>query len=287
MIAWTAEIRRRAFAKTKAANRLWRTIGAVYSIFLVFTTAAWPQENPVRQQEKQLTLRFCYQDTDLYPNYTGKGSKRPDNLPGVNIELLELATARAGVSLEYFRFSWNRCMALLAVSRVDSVIASYNSERAVFAEFPIKDGTLDTDKRITTSGYYLYHRGSTPFWDGDKFVDPSIMVAAPTGYSIVRRLREKNIEVIEAGTTDSLLNMLRVGRIDAIAAPGSTADTFIRHDITRYSMITKDPAPLKESPYFVVFSKAFARENPETVNSIWAALPSLREEFHDRILAKY
>lgn len=232
-------------------------------------------------------VRFCYQDSELYPNYTGTGSAKPSILPGVNIELYDLVAKKAGAQVSYSRFSWNRCVALLTAGRVDSLIASFNPERVRFAAFPMINGQPDPEKRITTSGYYLYHLGNRPLWDGTKFVDPSITVAAPLGYSIVRDLMDRNINVVEAGTTAGLLKLLRVGRFDAIAVPGSTADTIIRNDITQFAMIVKDPAPLRKSPYFIVFSKAFAAGNRALVEAFWNTVPDVRTRFRDQIIAKY
>lgn len=246
------------------------------------------QPNQAPNSGPKPTIRFCYQDIELYPNYMGEGSAVPSAKPGVNIELYNLVAANAGAAVQYFRYSWNRCLALLTAGRVDSLIASYNAERASLAKFPQNHDQLDASKRITTSGYYLYHlKNGTTYWDGEKLLDSSISIGAPLGYSIVNDLRAMNANVTEAGTTGSLLNLLLYGRFDAIAAPGSTTQAMIRADITRLINVVRDPAPLKQSAYYIVFSDSFAAQNPALVEEIWNQSKLVREQFREELLLKY
>lgn len=262
-----------------------RIIAAVVLLWLASTEAQ--SQDTSRAFLATPTIRFCYQDTELFPNYIGEGASKPATAPGVNIELYDLVAAEVGASVAYMRYSWNRCLALLTAGRVDSVIASYTEERARIADYPMANGLPDSNKRITTSGYYLYHRGSEPFWDGSRFLKSAITVGAPMGYSIVEDLSQRDVKVLEAGTTASLLTLLRYGRIDAIAVPGSTTDALIRNDVTQFAMIVKDPVPLRQSAYYIAFSKTFAEEEAALVHAIWDALPAVRTENRERILATY
>ena len=258
----------------------------VASVGVQLAALAQPYQAPI--VDPKTTIRFCYQDIELYPNYMGEGAEVPSEKPGVNIELYNLVAANAGAAVQYFRYSWNRCIALLTAGRVDSLIASYNTERASLAKFPQANGQLDASKRITTSGYYLYHlKNDTTYWDGEKLLDPSISIGAPLGYSIVNDLRAMNANVTEAGTTGSLLNLLLYGRFDAIAAPGSTTQAMIRADITRLINVVRDPAPLKQSAYYIVFSDSFAARNPALVEEIWNQSKLVREQFREELLLKY
>lgn len=233
-------------------------------------------------------IRFCYQDTELFPAYLGNGNIVPAERPGVDIELYQIIAERAGAEINFERYSWNRCLALLSAGRIDSVISSYRVDRAAYADFPMKAGGLNRDQRITMSGYYLYHtKKSITLWDGEKLTDPSISIGAPLGYSIVADLRAMNAKVTEAGTTDSLLNLLRYNRFDAVAAPGNMTDAIIRSDFTRYSDIVRDPVPLKENDYFIIFSKKFTSQHSVLVKDIWAFSETVREQFREALLAKY
>lgn len=269
-------------------NRLAQSIQIFACVLVLGTqsTAGYAAELTVGKNRP--TIRFCYQDTELYPAYLGNGREVPSDKPGVDIELYQKIAEQAGGSVTFIRYSWNRCLALLSAGRIDSVISSFRPERAKIAKFPMRGDGPDPGKRITTSGYFLYHldKGVT-YWDGQKLLDPSISIGAPMGYSIVADLQKWNANVTEAGTTKGLLNLLRYGRFDAIAAPGNMTDAIIRREITLFSEIVRDPQPLKQNPYFIVFSESFTKNNPSLVERIWQNTETVREEFREQILLKY
>lgn len=274
-------------ARTIIANAVARMI----TVSMLFFGMAFPacaeaasSRPPLQSANKIL---FCYQNTELYPNYIGSGSAKPESKPGVAIELLDLIAADAGVSFRYVRYPWNRCLALMAAGRLDSVLASYTQERARLAVFPMQGARPDLTKSLVSSSYFLFHRSGQRQWDGKEFTNPAITVAAPLGYSIVGDLQAKNISVMEAGTTKDLLDLLIYNRVDAVAAPGTAADAIIRDDVTKYSSINKDPIPLRESPNFIVFSHRFATENNETVERVWQSAMKIRDTQRDAILKKY
>lgn len=258
-----------------------------YALLLGMQSGAGYAAEPTMENDQPI-IRFCYQDTELYPAYLGNGRDVPSDKPGVDIELYQKIAAQAGAKVTFIRYSWNRCLALLSAGRIDSVISSFRPERAEIAKFPMSGDVPDPEKRITTSGYFLYHldRGMT-YWDGKRLLDPSISIGAPMGYSIVADLRKWNANVTEAGTTKGLLNLLRYGRFDAIAAPGNMTDAIIRREITLFSEIVRDPEPLKQNPYFIVFSARFTENNPSLVERIWQYTETVREEFREQILLKY
>lgn len=238
--------------------------------------------------ENQQTIRFCYQDTELYPAYLGNGNKVPSDKPGVDIELYQKIAEQAGANVTFVRYSWNRCLALLSAGRIDSIISSYRPDRAQMAVFPMQGDEPDDTKKITTSGYFLYHLNkNVTYWDGKKLLDPSISIGAPMGYSIVADLRDWKANVTEAGTTKGLLNLLRYGRFDAIAAPANMTDAIIRREITLFSEIVRDPIPLKQNAYFIVFSTAFAQNNPSLVERVWQYTETVRKQHREQILLKY
>ncbi len=238
--------------------------------------------------KNQHTIRFCYQDTELYPAYLGDGSEVPSDKPGVDIELYQKIAELADAKVTFVRYSWNRCLALLSAGRIDSIISSYRPERAQTAVFPMAGDKPDDTKKITTSGYFLYHLNkNATYWDGEKLLDPSISIGAPMGYSIVADLRGWDANVTEAGTTKGLLNLLRYGRFDAIAAPANMTEAIIRREITLFSEVVRDPIPLKQNAYFIVFSTSFAQNNPSLVERVWQYTETVREQHREQILLKY
>lgn len=213
---------------------------------------------------------FCYQDIELFPNYTGPSADVPEDDRGVVVELVELTAQRAGLKPTFVRHPWNRCLSLMRQGLVDSVVASYREERLPSVVYPLKDGEPDITKLITFSGYYLYQRAGSPDqWDGTRFTSGELIIGAPLGYSITTELKNQGHEIVTASSTKGLLQMLAHGRLGAVAAPGAAADNLIRSTPELFSDIRKVAAPLKINPYFIVFSHAFHAAHPDKVNRVW------------------
>jgi len=247
--------------------------------------SAWG--NVVAQENTPAAMTFCYQDKELFPNYMGETNAKLVSNPGINIELVDQIASELNLNVRYVRYSWNRCLALLKVGRVDSLIASYNKDRAKIGVFPMAGDSPDAAKRINTLGYYMYHMTNSPVWDGQGLVDNKTVVAAPLGYSVVKALRGLGIDVIETGSPEDVLKLLRYKRVDAIAAPGTTADALIRADITKYSDIKKDPIPITKRPYFIVFSQKFSGQYPELTKAIWQQTEVVRIASRQQLVYKY
>lgn len=247
--------------------------------------------NHVHAEESGNTPRnfsFCYQDVELYPNYTGVGTEAPLTNPGVNVELVQLAAQASDMTVSFVRYPWKRCLALLKLGRIDSVIASYRKERLDSLVYPMTNNQPDASRLITLSGYYLYQRrGTSALWDGQAFVDTNAIIGAPLGYSITAALREQGLNIVETGTTESLLHMLLYGRLQAVAAPGAAANTLLRQNAEEFSAIEKVEAPIRINHYFIAFSHAFFDKYRDAANKIWQASPNVYRENMARLQMKY
>jgi len=264
-----------------------RILATLSMVFAVNTAVPNSWGSLAAQEPTPLAIKFCYQNKELFPNYMGeKSSKLADN-PGINIELVDKIALNLNLNIQYVRYSWNRCLAHLKAGRVDSLIASYNTDRAEYAVYPVTDNGLDIEKRINTLAYYMYHTAGSPVWNSEGLIDSNTMVAAPLGYSVVKALRDRGINVVEAGSPEDTLKLLVHKRVDAIAAPGTTADALIRADITRFGDIKKDPTPITQRPYFIVFSQKFSGLNPELTKAIWQQTSSVRANYRRQLVDKY
>ncbi len=265
-------------------SRILRALGIVIAMFTVLP-GNWG--NPAALANSPSAMTFCYQDKELFPNYMGEQNTKIANKPGINIELVDQIALNLNLNVQYVRYSWNRCLALLKASRVDSLIASYNEDRAEYAVYPVTGNGLDIEKRINTLGYYMYHTAGSPVWNGEGLIDTTTMVAAPLGYSVVKILRDLGINVVETSSPEDTLKLLLHKRVDAIAVPGTTADALIRADITKYSDIKKDPIPITQRDYFIVFSRKFSDLNPVLTKAIWQQTSSVRTTYRQQLIDKY
>ncbi|WP_262693220.1 substrate-binding periplasmic protein [Kordiimonas aquimaris] len=260
---------------------------SMWDLHLARAQDAVTQTAPLSKTHTGTNLRFCYQDTELFPAYTGDGPQKPLTFPGVDIELLDTMAENLGVTVQYFRFSWNRCLALLKAGRIDSVIASFSEDRKDIARFPMKGAQPDDSFHLTSSGYYLYHLGEQPIWDGYQLLDPGLMIATPLGYSIGRVLKNRNFNIIETSTTRELLSLLLYKRVDAVAAPGNAADAILRNEPEQYKGIYRDATPIQENLYYLVFSYQFAAENPDLTKAFWQQMLQARIVRRDLVTNKY
>lgn len=243
----------------------WKWIAACAALTLSAATWAEAQDADILQP-----FVFCYQDIELFPNYTGPSADVPEENRGVVVELVERTALQAGLKPVFVRYPWNRCLSLMRQGLVDSVVASYQEERLPSVVYPLSGGEPDITKLITFSGYYLYQRAGNPDqWDGTRFTSADLIIGAPLGYSITTELKNQGHEIVTASNTKGLLQMLAHGRLGAVAAPGAAADNLIRSNPDIFGEIRKVAAPLKINPYFIVFSHAFHAAYPDRVSRVW------------------
>ncbi len=239
-------------------------------------------------QNPSRAFSFCYQDIELYPNYTGATKAVPEKDPGILVELVQLAAADVQLEVTFARYPWKRCLSLMKLGRIDSVIASFRPERRDALVFPMAGDQPDDTRMIVQNGYYLYQkRADVPYWNGHKFVDPAVVIGAPLGYSITAAMKDQGLNVVEAGTTEGLLHMLAFDRLQAVAAPGAAADTLLRQNPAEYEAIVKLEAPLKMNHYFIAFSHQFFNRNPAAAAQVWQASPKVHAGHFERLQAKY
>lgn len=259
----------------------------LWALIALFSAAAVTEAAVATEESESPKITFCYQDTELFPNYMGEQKIKLATMPGINIELVDKIAQTLNIKVQYVRYPWNRCLALLKAGRVDSLIASYNKDRAEYAVYPMAGDGLDLEKRINTLGYYMYHTAASPVWSSEGLINKTMMVAAPLGYSVVKVLRDREVNVVETGSPEDVLKLLLHKRVDAIAAPGTTADALIRANMQKYSMIKKDLPPITERPYFIAFSRKFSAENPAFTMAVWQQTAYVRGTFRQQLIDKY
>ncbi len=272
-------------------NRTRRTLtacGLTLAAILAGIAAPSAFASDAAERSPSRTFSFCYQDIELYPNYTGATKAVPEKDPGILVELVQLAAANAHLDVTFARYPWKRCLSLMKLGRIDSVIASFRAERKEALVYPMAGDQPDDARMIVQNGYYLYQkRADAPYWNGQKFVDPAVVIGAPLGYSITAAMKDQGLNVVEAGTTEGLLHMLAFDRLQAVAAPGAAADTLLRQNPAEYQTIVKLEAPLKMNHYFIAFSHQFFNQNPTAAAQVWQASPKVHADHFERLQAKY
>ncbi|WP_438465473.1 substrate-binding periplasmic protein [Marinomonas sp. PE14-40] len=256
-----------------------------FTLFIFFTSSL-----------HALTLTFAFEDKQQPPYYLGEGSKVLENQPGIAVEMLQILDKRMPeFEIKFIRMPWKRALYSLKSNRVDGIFnASYKTERLDFGWYPTKDfqlsGPIDTDRRITSISYSLYHLKSSPInWSGDWQDLKTELVGAPLGYSIVGDLQKKGIKVEQSSSTKSNLLMLSTKRMKVVALQTVTADSFLSSQSknTNYNAIEKLSPPLVSKPYYLMLSKSFVAEHPTLSQKIWNEIKLIREEHSSALYTAY
>ena len=180
---------------------------------------------------KNIPFRLCYENTEQFPYYLGDTSEILEKKPGVSIDLIRLATKDLGLSLEWQRAPWKRCLSFAKKGSVDAIFnASYKKDRLKIGRYPSKEGTVDKARRLTTLTYALYvSKHSNTHWNGHSFVNLHGPVGLPVGYSIITMLRSNGVEVIESVNTTEGFKMLANQQVAAFAAQTATGDSLLKN----------------------------------------------------------
>jgi len=254
-------------------------------IALLFLLACAPGLAPAQPQ--QVTLRFVYVDTPLYPYYIGHGQLIPDN-PGVSIELVKLLEKKVpGLKVELARMPWKRCLLSLKQGSADALVASFRPERQENGVYPTRpDGRPDPSRRMETHNYVLYKRkSSTLSWNGKRFDRVDGAIGAPLGNSIVEDLRGHGVTVEESQSFVNNLRKLLAGRLAGVATLETVGDFQLGR--SQYTEVVKMSPVLASKDYYLMFSHQFIDKHPRLANDIWKALAEIRTSYSTTLMFRY
>lgn len=233
-------------------------------------------------------FKVAYEDKVQYPYYMGDGSAVLPSLPGAAVELVQrLETKIPDLKIMFQRCPVKRCLNDLETGAIDALFnLSFKKSRLTMGAYPWKDGSVDTDRKLTTINYSFYKKKGTDFaWDGKNVSGTVKKVGAPAGYSIVGDLKKMGLSVSEASSTERNMKKLIAGRVSAVALQDTKGDIIIK--TPEFSSIEKVKTPIKAKPYYLVLSNQFKDKNTAMAEKIWNALAELREKEFDKITEKY
>lgn len=184
-----------------------------------------------------------------------------------------------------FQFSplpWARCLQEAGQGRFDAVLsASHTADRALHLRYPVNSqGELDEHKRMFQIGYTLLRRkGSAVQWDGQLFSGTSPRagdsLGAERGYSVVQFARERGAHVEERSTVISLLDSLRLQRLQGALLNQEHAAQLLSEAQWAREFELGGPA-LATRPYFLPFNAGVAEREPALVQTVWDAIEKVR-----------
>ncbi|HAS8360731.1 TPA: transporter substrate-binding domain-containing protein [Vibrio vulnificus] len=250
-------------------------------LFCMLLSPFSPQASPVT------TITLAYGDVESFPFQMGNGNLVVEP-PGVSVDVIEQAARLLNIKINYVRVPGKRVLSQIKTNQVDGgFIFSYSQERAQYARYPMKDQQADHNLRIATLDYYFYKLKDQPFtWDGLQLSSiGDVPVGAHTGFSITKRLKESNVNILEIGNTEKLFEMLGKRRLTAIAIQSNIASSYINEH--QLSTVERVSPPISTKDYYLIFSHEFAKENPQLVQNIWEMIGLIRDDVIDTSIKKY
>ncbi|EHH1179780.1 substrate-binding periplasmic protein [Vibrio vulnificus] len=250
-------------------------------LFCMLLSPFSPQASPVT------TVTLAYGDVESFPFQMGNGNLVVEP-PGLAIDVIEQAARMLNIKINYVRVPGKRVLSQVKTNQVDGgFIFSYSQERAQYARYPMKDQQADHNLRIATLDYYFYKLKEQPFtWDGLQLSSiGDLPVGAHTGFSITKRLKESNVNILEIGSTEKLFEMLGKRRLTAIAIQSNIASSYINEH--QLSTVERVSPPISTKDYYLIFSHEFAEENPQLVQKIWEMIGLIRDDVIDTSIKKY
>lgn len=234
-----------------------------------------------------ITLLLSYPDVDASPYQVGDNDSIADP-PGIAVEIIASAIKEVNLKVKFWRLPNKRIKKYLKNGEIDGAfLLSYKNERKDLGVYPMKDGRLDSARRVATVSYSLYKRkGDGLQWDGQNISGiGNRKITANKNYSIVKDLKKLGVEVEEVYSTKRNFVLLMKGRVAGAAVHGVTGDAIISKE--DYSEIEKIRTPLSVKDYFLMFSHQFTTKHSDIAEKIWTKIGEIRESKTKKIASKY
>lgn len=235
-------------------------------------------------------LTVAYEEKANPPFVQHAGTETHASHPGITPEILRHLAQQNHLEISFKRMPWARAIKSLKNNKIDGLFhASFKIKRLSIGVYPMSEGKPDASKSIMSQRYIIYKLNDSPLtWDGQKLQHLNGHVGSIQGYSIIDKLKSLNAPVVENSNLKSNLNMLLAGRLAAVVELENMADSVINQPSNKYQNITKISQPLREKPYFLIFSHGFYQSHRDTAESLWEGIHAIkRTAFYQQLQEKY
>lgn len=233
-----------------------------------------------------VTLRFAYEDREIFPYMMGEGSTVPDK-PGATPEIVKRLQKKVPkLKIELQRMPWRRCLDNLLQGESDAIVASFSQERTLNGVYPMKNGHPDPAFRLGTSSYSLYKMKSSALnWDGAKFSGLTGSIGAPMSWSIGDDLKKLGVTIDASPSTQRDFQKLLLDRVTGVAALTEFGDYLLEQ--AEYKNVVQVGPALVAKNYYLLLSHQFVGKHPELSKKIWQALAEIRDTEAHALIQKY
>ncbi len=248
-----------------------------FAVFIIAFLTVFLNSNTLYAAE---TIRFCYEDVNVYPWITG-------NDMGLAISEMYIVEKLTHLKFSLIRLPWKRCLLETQLGEMDGAIAaSFNNERDQWGVYP-KTSThqLNREFRLHTDSFYLYARNDSSIqWKNKKLLNIGTNpIGVQLGYSVGFDLQKAGYPIKSSYTSSlELLKELDFNTIKiAVLQDYETIKTLEEHPILKKSIKRLQP-PFKVADQYLLFSKKFNSTNSKLAQTIWKSIEKARnsDEYH-------
>jgi len=191
------------------------------------------------------------------------------------VKRLQSLADKYNIKIKFKGVPWKRALIMVQKGVADGLInASYNKNRDKFAYYPMKDGKLDSTRRLNSGKtYYIYkNKNFTLSWDGEKFSNVDGAVAVKENYAVIEDLEQhRNIKLVIMAREELIIRKLIQGKIAAFAVMGSE-----QKEMEKIPGFTKtviqEKEPIRKKDYFLIFSKKTYQKKKLEMEKLWNGL---------------
>lgn len=236
------------------------------------------------------TLILATNENENFPAIIGNSTKIVKPNPGIIVEYIQILSKQLKVKIEIKRYPWKRCMMQLHNGKIDAVFfASYNKKREQIGVYPTINKKPDEAKRAFSATYNFYKLKSTKIeWDGIKLNNFNDEIGVPLGYSIGAILKKNGHKIYEySRNLTHLIEKLKMKKIKLIASMEHDTDYLIKMNPDFNNQIKKIQPPILTTPYYLLFSHQFIKENRDLAGKMWNTIEDIRKKHYPALFEKY
>ena len=229
-----------------------------------------------------LFTNFLFADIIIAFDISHEGDpKKPTARNKIEINKIKTIAQENNIKVSFKGVPWKRALLLVEKGLIDGVIqASYKTNRAKYANYPMKDGKLDSSKRLNVgNSYYIYRNIDSKLrWDGKKFL-ASGSVASMEKYAVIEDLeKHSNIMIKTFLSNNEIIRKVATRQIDAYAGSAIITDRTLKNFPSLAKNIVRESLPIRKKDYFLIFSKKTYKNKSKDMEKIWLGLKEFNKE---------